>query len=230
MKNQIRRGPRLQRRPLYIIAASLIVFALASAPVPAPRQDLPVLTRDEIMEAAKRLANYQWVCGEANRRAPCVTQSRYASDWQVGQTVTGIPYDWGGMDDPEAFGRKLSQGYAAGSHSQHGVTGCTAGIDCSGYVGYCWGIRDPGQKKGTSTIRSIAVRPKYNVFTDMQPGDALNKPGSHIVLFAGYRVDGKPIVYEAVSRPYNRVVRNDWSDWSRYAGYYPLQYSRIAAD
>jgi hypothetical protein len=60
----------------------------------------------------------------------------------------------------------------------------------------------------------------------MKPGDALNKPGDHIVLFAGYRADGNPIVYEA-SGSAGRVIRNDWSTWSRFKNYYPLLYKSV---
>jgi hypothetical protein len=194
------------------------------APATFPAQSN--LSRDQIIATAERLARHTWVCREANRRAPCVTTSPYQSDWDAGQTVTGIAYDWGGMDDPEAFDRKLAQGQAAGSHSRHGVTSCTAGIDCSGFVSYCWGQR-PTHDYSTRNIRDIAGRPRYNWFSDMKPGDALNKPGDHIVLFAGYRADGNPIVYEA-SGSAGRVIRNDWSTWSRFKSYYPLQYQAVA--
>lgn len=186
---------------------------------------LPVLTREQIIATAQRLAEYQWVCREANRRAPCVTASPYVSDWNANQTVTGIAYDWGGMDTPEVFEQKLARGLAAGSHSRHGITNCTAGIDCSGYVSYCWGQRTT-HDFSTRNIRDIAGRPKYNWYTEMKPGDALNKPGDHVVLFAGYRPDGNPIVYEA-SGGAGRVIRNDWCTWSRFKNYYPLRYNNV---
>jgi hypothetical protein len=129
------------------------------------------------------------------------------------------------MDGPEEFDRKLAEGQAAGSHSNHGITSCTAGIDCSGFVSYCWGQR-PTHDYSTSNIRDISGRPKYNWYTEMKPGDALNKPGDHIVLFAGYRDDGGPIVYEA-SGSAARVIRNDWSTWSRFQSYYPVQYKMV---
>jgi hypothetical protein len=209
-------------RAFFLLCCVAVIFM----PPASPRQpQMPARTRDEIMAIAERLAQHRWICREVNRRAPCVTAAIYQSDWSANDTVTGIAYDWGGMDDPEAFDRKLAQGQAAGSHSRHGITNCTAGIDCSGFVSYCWGQR-PTHDYSTSTIRAIAGRPKYNWYTKMKPGDALNKPGDHIVLFAGYRADGNPIVYEA-SGSAGRVIRNDWSTWSRFKNYYPLLYKSV---
>lgn len=206
----------------FLIPAFGLLWMASHVPhAPAP-SDLPPVTRAEMMATAARLAEHTWTCRDANRRAPCV--EGYASDWSAEQEVTGLPYDWGGMDDPETFDRKLAEGLAAGSHAFHGPpSACTAGVDCSGFVSLCWGSTT---KHGTSTIRAISARPRYNLFTDMKPGDALNKPGKHIVLFAGYRADGNPIVYEA-SGAHNRVIRNDWDTWARYQGYYPLEYRMV---
>ena len=210
----------------FTVFCVVISLALVTMKAPAPpSSDLPSLTRDEIIATAKQLAEHQWVAHADNLAAPCV--SNYTSDWDLDETVTGIAYDWGGMDGPEAFDRKLAQGQAAGSHSKHGVTSCTAGTDCSGYVSFCWGST---RKYGTSTIENpddgLAVRPRYNWFADMLPGDALNKPGSHIVLFAGYRADGNPNVYEAAGGA-GRVIYNNWSTWARYKKYHAIQYKMV---
>lgn len=204
----------------------LVFITLSSGVSPAtPQFQGPSLTRDEIIDTARRMAEHHWVAHEDNLQASCV--ANYESDWTRDSVVTGIAYDWGGMDDTEQFDRKLSQGQAAGSHSWHGVTQCTAGTDCSGFVSLCWGST---RKYGTSTIENqetgIAVRPRYNWFTDLKPGDALNKPGSHIVLFANYRADGNPNVYEA-SGSAGRVIYNDWSTWARYRDYHAIQYRNV---
>jgi hypothetical protein len=147
----------------------------------------------------------------------------YESDFEAGEEVVGVAYDWGGMDGPQEFERKLALGQAAGSHMKHGSTNCTAGVDCSGLVSLSWRQR---RKFATSTIDAIAVRPAYDLFTDLKPGDVLNKAGSHIVLFVSYRADGNPTFYEASGRA-NRVILNDWSSWSYLKGYYPLQYKGV---
>jgi hypothetical protein len=82
------------------------------------------------------------------------------------------------------------------------------------------------RKYGTANIRDyLAVRPRANWFTDMRPGDAFNKPGSHIVLFAEYSADGRPVVYEA-SGGAGKVVRRTWR-WSELQGYYAAEYKMV---
>jgi len=185
---------------------------------------LPSATRAEIVARARKLAAHPWVCGASNLRASC--SRRYVSDWKAGQRVTGIPYRWGGIDDPESFDQKLAHGSVAGAHSQYGILSCAAGIDCSGFVALCWGLsQSGGHAYSTSNLRLIAGKPKYNWFADMKPGDVLNRPGSHVVLFTGYNPDGTINVCEA-SGSKARVVCGR-ATWSRFKGYIPLQYKGI---
>jgi hypothetical protein len=183
---------------------------------------LPFTSRADMIVTAKRMAQHTWICRAANLKASCIRS--YNSDWKPDQKVTGLPYNWGGIDSPEDFDKKLAKGYAAGSHSRYGVSACTAGTDCSGFVAYCWGLRS--HKYTTRNLRDIAGRPKYNWFTDMKPGDALNKAGAHVVLFAGYNPDGTINIFEA-SGSAARVIYHQ-TTWSRLRGYLPVQYKRIA--
>ncbi len=180
------------------------------------------VSRAEVMQTAESLSKFTWKCGDANLRAPCVRNAAYVSDWQSNEQVTGLPYNWGGFDSPQEFERKLHKGLGAGSHKRHGIATCTAGIDCSGFVAYCWGRRQGGHNFSTATMDVLSTRSTRNLYNGLKPGDALNKPGSHIVLFAGYRPDGGPIVYEA-SGSAGRVIRNDKLSWSRLNGYHAVQ-------
>ena len=180
------------------------------------------ISRAEVMQTAATLSQFTWKCGDANLRAPCVRSAAYVSDWQSNEQVTGLPYNWGGFDSPQEFERKLHKGLGAGSHKRHGIATCTAGIDCSGFVAYCWGRRQGGHNFSTATMDGLSTRSARNLYNGLKPGDALNKPGSHIVLFAGYRPDGGPIVYEA-SGAAGRVIRNDRLSWSRLNGYHAVQ-------
>jgi hypothetical protein len=182
---------------------------------------LPLTTRAEIIARAKTFVGHTWTCSEPNLHASC--SKTYRSDWKPGEHVTGIPYCWGGADSPEAFDKKIAKGLAAGAHSRNGVLSCAAGIDCSGFVCFCWGL--PSHPYGTANLRMIAGKPKYNWFTDMKAGDALCKAGSHVVLFAGYNPDGTINIYEA-SGSAARVVFHKIT-WSRVKGYIPLQYKAI---
>ena len=204
------------------IALSLLAVARTEAQ-PNVVARLPETTRDEIMQRAKVMASHSWVAGASNLRASC--SKRYVSDWKAGQRITGLPYCWGGIDDVAVFDRKLGQGLAAGAHSRYGVLSCAAGIDCSGFVTRAWGLNVTGHVYSTSNLRLIAGKPKYNWFTDMKPGDALNKAGSHVVLFAGYNQDGSINVCEA-SGSAARVICHR-TTWSRFTGYIPLVYKGI---
>lgn len=209
------------------LIAGLALLGLMIVPSDADQTrviaQLPLTTRAAILARAHTLADHSWVCGDSNLRASCA--KKYQSDWKPGQRVTGIPYRWGGTDGNEEFDRKLKQGLAAGSHSRYGVLSCAAGIDCSGFVMFCWGLSSHGHSYSTSNLRDIAGKPKYNWFSDMKPGDVLNKAGSHVVLFAGYHPDGTIDVCEA-SGSKARVVCHR-TTWSRFKGYIPLQYKAI---
>ena len=214
---------------LPLIASILITGALTATVQES--DSLEPISRDRMLALADSFAHFEWSPTRPEHlTASCDQEQPYASDWEVNERVVGLPYDWGGMDDPDVFLRKLDEGQAAGSHSWHGSTACTAGMDCSGYVGYIWGVRDPAKKKSTRSLYDIAVKPSYAAtgdwFQQLKPGDALNKPGSHVVLFAGYRPDGNPIVYEANGSA-GKVIKNDWSTWARYNGYEPLEYGGV---
>jgi hypothetical protein len=215
--------PRSWKTPV-IIAGLLLLAPHGETQQNPVVEALPEISRDEMIATAKRLADHTWTCRKQNLTAACVRN--YQSDWKENQVVKGVPYDWGGFDMPELLDKKLAQGQAAGSHSRHGITGCTAGIDCSGFVARCWGGKS--RKYSTRNIREIAGRPRLNWFTDLKPGDAMNKPGSHIVLFAGYNPDGTPNVYEA-SGSAGKVVFRKWP-WARFRGYYPLRYHKVEGE
>ena len=197
-----------------------------AAPAPAAPSAAGTLSRNQVIAVAEEIASHSWICEDRNRYAPCIKTVKYASDWRPHELVRGEPYNWGGIDALPRFDAKLAQGDAAGSHSWDGVSSCTAGIDCSGFVSFCWGHRG-GHTYSTSNMSGIAEPLKVNVYTDLKPGDALNYAGKHIVLFAGYQPDGNPIIYEA-SGAAARVIRNESMSWSRLRHYRPLRFRRLS--
>jgi hypothetical protein len=50
--------------------------------------------------------------------------------------------------------------------------------DCSGFVSWSWNLPAPGQT--TATLPSVS---RYIPAVDLQPGDALDRPGHHVVMF-----------------------------------------------
>jgi len=176
------------------------------------------------MARAEQFTRATWVCGAANQKVSC-TRAPYKSPFLPNQTVEGVPYRWGGSDAPEDLGPKLRSGYAAGSHSWNGVLACAAGVDCSGFVSQSWG-KHGNHPYSTRNLSDIADPVPGDVFTSLKPGDALNLPGSHVVLFAGYRADGGPIVYEANGAA-SRVIRNEHSSWARFQRYQAIRLRNV---
>jgi len=204
------------------VQAPVLQNAVTSAK-PTAGEPSSGVRRADMMATAQQFALHGWTMRELNQRAPCT--SGYQSDWRPGQQIRGVAYNWGGSDAPQFFDHKLAQGRAAGSHSHQGATNCSAGIDCSGFVAYVWGFRN-GHPYSTRTLAQISQPVSLNPYRDLKPGDALNRPGSHVVLFAGYRADGNPNVYEA-SGSAGRVVLNTTSTWARFAGYRPLRFRNV---
>jgi hypothetical protein len=176
------------------------------------------VTRADMLATARGMADFGWICKAANLKAPCIKQ--YRSRFTKDQKVVGVAYDWGGMDDTKVFETKLASSHAAGSHKEEGVSPCTAGVDCSGLLSLCWKQKT---KFGTQTIGQIAPTLKVDVLSELRAGDALNKAGSHIVMFAGYNADGTIDVYEA-SGAESRVVLTRGASWARFKQYVPIRY------
>jgi len=173
------------------------------------------ITRAEIVERAANLADHTWRSTAANQQASCATS--YESDYEPGEHV-GLPYAWGGFMDEQEFDQRIAAGEGAGSHSWHGVLSCVAGVDCSGLVSHAW---DLDTKHGTSTLdRVSAVIP----VDDVRPGDAFNKPGSHVVLYIGDNDAGEPLFYEAAGGA-SRVRLH--SGWAYLDGYTPIRFDEV---
>lgn len=177
--------------------------------------------RQRVMLEADRFARAAWRMDARNVTAQCMTPYAYRSDFSPGARVQGVAYDWGGNDTPELFARKLAAAYAAGSHSWNGVTACTAGIDCSGFVGQTWGLGNRG-KLSTARMTDVARMLGQRWGDQLLPGDALNRPGRHVVLYAGRAADGRPVIYEALAAA-SRVIRNDDVTWARMRRYAPMR-------
>ena len=100
-----------------------------------------------------------------------------------------------------------------------------AGVDCSAFVSAAWGL---STHYTTAAIPAIAKR--LDNPWDLQPGDALNKPGSHVMLFLRFTPDRKAEVMEASTGGCNgRVCRNVYPLASLLArGYVPVRFRALA--
>jgi hypothetical protein len=157
--------------------------------------------------------------------------------WLPGEVNQGIPYKWGGFDDPTSFDLRISSGHSGGDVSSEAkrtadnaaVSSHAAGVDCSGFVSRC--LKLPAVHD-TSQLPSVCL-PIANT-RDLQPGDILNIPRGHVVLFAGWaRPDHSWIYYyDTGGGPdYWRPSLKESPLTPMLAlGYQPLRYKGMAFD
>ncbi len=193
------------RSPVLTAIGLALVLAIPAA----------AIDRAEVMDRARAFAGHPWHCSASNLQASCLTG--YQSEYVEGDHM-GLPYDWGGFVMLHRFDLDIDEGEGAGSPAGGEVAACTTGLDCSGYVSACW---DTGQKYGTWTIGDIS---SVIDLSELQPGDALNEPGYHIVIYGDTLSDGTLLYYEAM--PPN-VRRNWFASWAGVAGFEAIRLDSI---
>ena len=99
------------------------------------------------------------------------------------------------------------------------------GVDCSAFVSATWGLATHFTTMAIPAITQPVENP-----LDLLPGDALNKPGSHVMLFLRFTPDRKVEVMEASPGACNgRVCRNIYPLASVLArGYAPVRFRALA--
>lgn len=180
------------------------------------------ITREQIMKnAASFHSEFNWSCTEVNLWP--------LRGWVPPHYVKGpgnykyMPYCWGGNCTAEEFYMGLANGGRVGNINAQGpaILPNTFGHDCSGFVGLCWGET---QKYSTNTIQNIA-----NVINseDLKPGDALDRPFYHIVLFEGRDNWGNYVLYEStLLNQYDRVAHT-LRPIASMGKYIPLRYKNV---
>ena len=213
-------------RPVTPVTHLFLLFAALVVETP---------TREEILARAKSWAELTWYADSANTAAwdsiynyyatlyGC-DEGHYSSDWEADETYQGMAYSYGQNDDTLTYLADLEDSLAAGNHMCHYVaygwkTGIyppdwATGIDCSAFVCRVWGV-------SRTNVTGIYNRYYHLDKRDVQPGDALAKPGSHVVLIADPGDDppyGTFSLYEA-SGSACRVWYNPEASWSAYTEY-----------
>ncbi|MFZ4778869.1 MAG: hypothetical protein ACOYM3_26175 [Terrimicrobiaceae bacterium] len=156
--------------------------------------------------------------------------------WIPGVVNTGIPYKWGGFDDPASFDQAIAAGLAAGDVStpakraadNAAISAQAAGVDCSGFVSRC--LKLPVVHD--SSQLPAACEPLTNP-RNLQPGDLLNIPRQHVMLVAGWARPDKSWIYF-----YETGGVPDWKPALKEApldkllalGFQPLRYRGMARD
>jgi cell wall-associated NlpC family hydrolase len=194
------------------------------------------LTRQQVVQTAFAFEGVQWrVDGSAYGPDPdtaCSGSRRIRRPayliGKLGQEVRGVPYCWGCYGSLSLIGTRLGQGALAGNVcTKDAPRPDVVGVDCSAFVSAAWGL---SQHFTTQEIPSI-TDPLSDPW-DLKPGDALNKPDSHVVLFLRFTADRKAEVMEAAPVACNgRVCRNVYPLSSLLErGFTPVRFRSLAND
>jgi hypothetical protein len=192
--------------------------------------------RQQTIETAFAFEGLQWRLTPANYGpdpdTACMGFSRIRRPWylqgKVNQEVRGVPYCWGCHGSLANFRQRVEAGTMAGNVcTRNAPRTDVAGVDCSAFVSAAWGL---SVHYTTAAIPAIA-KPVENPW-DLRPGDALNKPGSHVMLFLRFTPDRKAEVMEASTGGCNgRVCRNVYPLASLLErGYVPVRFRALADD
>lgn len=155
--------------------------------------------------------------------------------WVPGQVNSGIPYKWGGFDDPQSFDAAIAKGHAAGDISSPdkrrldnaAVSAHAAGLDCSGFVSKCLKLPSPHDTRLLPAI----CDPLANACL-LQPGDILNIKRGHVLLCAGWADPERSWVYyyETGAAPdyWKPSLRKSPIKALLDLGYQPMRYKGMA--
>ncbi len=193
------------------------------------------LTRQRVIDTAFAFESIRWQVTSRNYGSDPDTQcsgfDRIRRPWYlrgaVGSEARGVPYCWGCSGSLATFERRIAQGAVAGNVcTRDAPRRAFAGVDCSAFVSATWGL---------SVHFTTAMIPTISTPIDpwsMKPGDVLNKPNSHVMLFIGYTADRRVQVIESATGGCNgRVCRNVYSLGSLLArGYVPRRYRGLEGD
>jgi hypothetical protein len=192
--------------------------------------------RQQVVETAFAFEGLQWNLTPANYGndpdSACSGFSRIRRPWylqgKMNQQVRGVPYCWGCHGSLASFRAQIDRGTKAGNVCTRDTPRSdVAGVDCSAFVSATWGL---SVHYTTAAIPAIA-KPLDNPW-DLKPGDALNKAGSHVMLFLRFTPDRKAEVMEASTGGCNgRVCRNVYPLAALLArGYVPVRFRALADD
>jgi hypothetical protein len=191
------------------------------------------LTRQQVVQTAFGFEGLQWRLAPANYGADpdatCTGFNRirrpgYLSG-KLNQEVRGVPYCWGCQGSLNQFRARIANGMLAGNVCTHNEPRTdVAGVDCSAFVSAAWGLANHFTTAAIPAITTELANP-----WDLQPGDALNKPGSHVMLFLRFTTDRKVEVMESSTGGCNgRVCRNVYPLASLLArGFKPVRFNAL---
>jgi len=192
--------------------------------------------RQQTIETAFAFEGVQWKLTPANYGpdpdTACTGFDRIRRPWylqgKVNQEVRGVPYCWGCHGSLANFRQRIEAGTMAGNVcTRNAPRADVAGVDCSAFVSAAWGLSVHYTTAAIPAIAKAVENP-----WDLKPGDALNKPGSHVMLFLRFTPDRKAEVMESSTGGCNgRVCRNVYPLASLLErGYVPVRFRALAED
>jgi hypothetical protein len=191
------------------------------------------LTRQQVVQTAFGFEGLQWRLAPANYGpdpdTTCTGFNRirrpgYLSG-KLNQEVRGVPYCWGCHGSLNQFRARIANGTLAGNVCTHNDPRTdVAGVDCSAFVSAAWGLANHFTTAAIPAITTELANP-----WDLQPGDALNKAGTHVMLFLRFTPDRKAEVMESSTGGCNgRVCRNVYPLASLLArGFKPVRFNAL---
>jgi len=199
-----------------------------------PSERMQPRSRQEMVATALPFASTRWkVIQSAYGTDPvhkCVGfDNRRIRPWylegKLNQIVEGIPYCWGCKNSVQKFLQEIQNGKRAGNIcTNEDPKAGFVGVDCSAFVSEVWGL--PAHY--TTRKLHLVSEPIANA-RRMLPGDALNKPGSHVRLFLGFTRDRKVQVIEAATTSCKgRVCQNTYIlSGMLDSGFKPIRYRGV---
>lgn len=173
-----------------------------------------LISREEAWERAYAMATYEWTLKKTHTntskaekgvvlpREIAAMKAKHAEDSSWSETMTGIPYCWGGFYALDVgFGGKsfqtmLDKKYVAGNINPAGnLKYMTAGVDCSGYVGAAFGFT---KKYNTSALSDLGSAVSDS--RELEQMDIFVYPGEHVILFCEWLDDATLLVSESAVR------------------------------
>lgn len=223
----------------------------ASALVPGDPSAPSQVTPDEAMAIAQAYSRHPWrpfasnILHGKDAAGVLVNTPDIGHDpqqdrrgwWVPGQVNHGIPYKWGGFDDPASFETAIAGGLAAGDVSSPekrradnaAVSRQAAGVDCSGFVSRC--LKLP-RVHDTSQLPSVCRR--LGSAQELRAGDVLNIPKRHVLLCAGWVDPQRTWIYfyETGGAPdyWRPGLKQAPLDSLLALGYQPLRYNGMARE
>ncbi|MCK9621344.1 MAG: hypothetical protein M0R47_12500 [Methylobacter sp.] len=143
--------------------------------------------------------------------------------------VTAIPYRWGGyFSKLEDFNTHLASGRLAGDDCTCRNANCVhpkaTGMDCSGFISYAW---QTGNYYTTVSLPRLEISTSVS-WSDLAPGDIVNKAGSHVRLVESISpgANGRvvTVIESAANESCGGVCRRSYLESDlRQRGYKPLR-------